>query len=138
MLNFKKTYTLPFKYSIPSYIDDFLKNTSILNLWLKYLKRFLYISLKGQKSLEVFNISENHKNILWINFSAPSLGDSLMDLSSRVLLKNRKVDLLTSNKNAYIFASDEFFSSVFDNKIEVIKKNYDLVIIDSYLSLIHI
>jgi ADP-heptose:LPS heptosyltransferase len=132
MLNFKKTYILPFKFPIPSYIDDFLKNTSILNLWLKYLKRFLYISLKGQKSLEVFHISENHKNILWINFSAPSLGDSLMDLSSRVLLKNRKVDLLTSSKNAYIFESDEFFSSVLIDKNEVIKKTYDLVIIDSY------
>ena len=132
MLNFKKTYVLPFKFPIPSYIDDFLKNTSFLNLWLKYLKRFLYISLKGQKSLEVFHISDNHKNILWINFSAPSLGDSLMDLSSRVLLKNRKVDLLTSSKNAYIFESDEFFSSVFIDKNEVIKKTYDLVIIDSY------
>ena len=73
-----------------------------------------------------------HKKILWVNISAPSLGDSLMDLSSRVLLKDRKVDLFTDNKNAELYQDDAVFSAIFTNKKEVDKNRYDLVIIDSY------
>ena len=53
-----------------------------------------------------------------------------MDLSSRVLLKDRKVDLFTDNKNSELYQDDAIFSAVFTNKKEVDK--YDLVIIDSY------
>jgi len=132
MLNFKETYTLPFKFWIPNYIDIFLKNMSATYRWIKYFKRYSYINLKGQGSLEVESISEAHKNILWINYSAPSLGDSLMDLSSRILLKDKKVDLLTNLKNGHIFESDKFFRNVFTNQSQVINNFYDLVILDSY------
>ena len=92
MLGYKKTFTLPFKFVIPNYIDEFLKKKSTTKLWVKYIKRYLYILFKGQQSLEILKISNEHKDILWINFSAPSIGDSLMDLSSRSLLSDRKVD----------------------------------------------
>ena len=132
MLDFKKTYTLPFKFLIPTYIDQFINDMSVFDCFLKYVKRYLYILIKGQKSLEVFDILDKHKKILWINFSAPSLGDSLMDLSSRILLTNKQVDLLTSEKNAHIFSADHYFSQVYSDKKEIIKKSYDLVILDSY------
>ena len=132
MFDYKKTYTLPFKFEIPNYTKKFLKNRSIIHNRIKYIKRYLYILLKSQKSLEVFKISARHKNILWINFSATSLGDSLMDLSSRVLLTDKKVDLLTDKKNAHLYHYDLCFSSIFTNSKEVINKSYDLVIIDSY------
>jgi len=132
MLGFKKTYTLPFKFLIPTYIDQFTNDMPVFDRLLKYIKRYLYILIKGQKSLEVFDILDKHKKILWINFSAPSLGDSLMDLSSRILLTNKLVDLLTSEKNAHIFSADHYFSHVYSDKKEIIKKSYDLVILDSY------
>jgi heptosyltransferase-2 len=95
----------------------------------------LYILLKRQKSLEISNISENHLDILWINLSAPSLGDSLMDLSSRKLLHKKNIDLFTDKKNAHIFSNDVYFSAVYvDIKDVINKKKYDLVIIDSYSS----
>ena len=67
MLDFKKTYTLPFKFLIPTYIDQFINDMSVFDRLLKYIKRYLYILIKGQKSLEVFNILDKHKKILWIN-----------------------------------------------------------------------
>ena len=130
MLGFEKTYTLPFKFDIPNYTKEFLKEKSVTKRWFKFIKRKILIILKQQKSLEITNILPEHKNILWVNISAPSLGDSLMDLSSRVLLKDRKVDLFTDNKNSELYQNDAVFSAVFTNKKEVAK--YDLVIIDSY------
>jgi len=132
MLNYKNTYTLPFKFSIPSFIDHFISKESNLKTKIKYLKRFIFILLKNQKSLEVFRITDAHQKILWINYSAPSLGDSLMDLSSRVLLKERKVDLLTDKKNVHLYSHDKYFSSIFENINDLKNNNYDLVIIDSF------
>ena len=132
MFDYKKTYTLPFKFEIPNYTKEFLKTKSFIKSWIKYSKRYLYILFKDQNSLETFQISDNHKDILWINFSAPSLGDSLMDLSSRVLLFDKNVDLLTDKNNVNLYQDDLFFSSIFSNQKEVINKSYDLVIVDSY------
>ena len=134
MPKFSKTHILPFKFSIPNYTQDFLNQTSIFKRWPKFIKRYLYIILKGQKNLEVFKISPNHKNILWINISAPSLGDSLMDLSSRVMLKGRSVDLFTDKKNAHIYMDDHIFNNIYTKTEDVRKSKYDLVIIDSYSS----
>jgi len=134
MPKFSKTYILPFKFSIPNYTQDFLNQTSIFKRWLKFIKRYLYIILKGQKNLEVFKISPDHKNILWINISAPSLGDSLMDLSSRVMLKSRNVDLFTDQKNAHIYMDDHIFNNIYTKIEDVDSFEYDLVIIDSYSS----
>ena len=89
MLGFKKTYILPFKFDIPNYAKEFLEKKSFIKLWIKFIKRYLYIHLKGQNSLEIYNILPEHKDILWINISAPSLGDSLTDLSSRIMLNGR-------------------------------------------------
>ena len=132
MFEYKKIHTLPFKFDIPNYTKEFLKNKSTIKSWIKYLKRYLYLIFKRQHLLEIFQISDKHINILWINFSAPSIGDSLMDLSSRVLLLDKKVDLLTDKKNAHLYHNDLFFSSVSTNQREIINKSYDLVIIDSY------
>ena len=134
MPKFSKTYILPFKFGIPNYTQDFLNQTPIFKRWPKFIKRYLYIILKGQKNLEVFKISPNHKNILWINISAPSLGDSLMDLSSRVMLKGRSVDLFTDQKNAHIYMDDHIFNNIYTDIEGVDSSKYDLVIIDSYSS----
>ena len=132
MLGYKKTYVLPFKFHIPNYAQEFLKKKSVIKTWLKFIKRYLYIILRRQKSREIYNIGPEHKNILWINISAPSLGDSLMDLSSRIMLKDRKVDLFTDNKNVDLYKDDFIFSTIYTNKKQVDNNKYDLVIIDSY------
>jgi len=132
MLGFKKTYTLPFKFDIPNYTQEFLEKKTLIKSKAKYIKRYLYIHLKGQNFCEIYNILPEHKKILWINISAPSFGDSLMDLSSRIMLKDRKVDLFTDNKNADLYKDDFIFSTIYTDKRQVDKSKYDIVIIDSY------
>jgi len=131
MFDYKKTYIFPFRYEIPNYSSVYLKSKLMLNARIKYLKRWLYRFAKGQKPLEIFNITNKHKKILWINISAPSLGDSLMDLSSRILLLDKEIDLLTDKKNADLYQNDVFFGNVFTSE-DQINNNYELVIIDSY------
>ena len=132
MLGFEKTYTLPFKYEIPNYTSVFLEESSITKRWIKFIKRYIYLAIKRQTALEIRQILPKHRNILWINLSAPSLGDSLMDLSSRVLLKGKEVDLFTDKKNASLYQDDPVFSRIFTQKAEVAQHKYDLVIVDSF------
>ena len=132
MLGYKKTYVLPFKFHIPNDAQEFLKQKSVIKTWIKFIKRYLYIILRRQKSREIYNIGPEHKNILWINISAPSLGDSLMDLSGSVLLKDRTIDLYTDKKNANLYQNDFIFSKIFTHNNKVDSSRYDVVIIDSY------
>jgi len=132
MLDFEKTYTLPFKFEIPNYIQEFLNKFFLIKSWVKFVKRYLYLNLKSQKLLEVSNILPEHNYILWINISAPSLGDSLMDLSSRIFLNGKKVDLFTDKKNSDLYKDDLIFSKIYTEKKYVVQNKYDLVIIDSY------
>ena len=132
MLGFKKTNTFSFKHDIPNYISVYLKQRSITYSFVKYTKRLLFLILKRQNIHELDEIMPTHKNILWINISAPSLGDSLMDLSSRILLKERNVDLFTHKKNADLYRSDKVFRNIYTNKNKFNPLQYDLVIIDSY------
>ena len=132
MSGFSKTFTLPFESKIPSYTDDFLRNASLLKFKLKYFRRQIYLTYKKQKSLEIHSILPKHQKILWINLSAPSLGDSLMDLSSRILLHNKQVELFTNVKNASLYQHDKIFKAVFTKKEELINFKYDLIIVDSF------
>jgi len=58
----------------------------------------------------------------------------LMDLSSRVMLKGRNVDLFTDKKNAHIYTDDHIFSNIYTKTEDIDSSEYDLVIIDSYSS----
>ena len=132
MLTFNRTYKLPFKYAIPTYTNQFLKKKAIHQRFIKFFKRYIYIVLKGQKNLEIFSILPSHHKILWINLSASSLGDSLMDLSSRVMLSDKNIDLYTNKKNKHIYQNDEIFNNVFSQIDKILINDYDLVILDSY------
>ena len=132
MLAFNRTYQLPFKYAIPTYTKQYLKKKNIYQRFFKFFKRYIFIVLKSQKNLEIFSILPCHHKILWINLSASSLGDSLMDLSSRVMLSDKNVDLFTNKKNKHIYQSDEIFNNIFSQINEMQNIKYNLVILDSY------
>ena len=132
MKSYKRTYTLPFKFDIPNYTQDFINKNYLILTYFKFLKRSIYLILKNQSKLEIQKIHPSHQKILWINLSAPSLGDSLMDLSSRILLKDRIIDLYTNKKNFHLFINDEVFNNVYSQAEELEKNSYDLVILDSY------
>ena len=134
MIHFSRTYSLPFKYNIPNFILIHLHQIALYKRALKFFRRYLYILINGQKSLEVFRLLAEHKKILWINVSAISIGDSLMDLSSRHLINDRQIDLFTDKKNSNIYKDDIYFDKVFTNLRDLDKAEYDVVILDSYSS----
>lgn len=73
--------------------------------------------------------------ILWINLSAPSLGDCLMDLASISLLtRYHDVWLLTHPKNKELCDLIDGFQAVFDSVDEVNHSmiNIDFIICDSF------
>ncbi len=129
------TTSLPETLFVPSGAKKFIESGEVYRFyWLiKFAKRYFVYWVIGR----VFGlVSEREaiageQNILWINFSAPSLGDSLMDLSARVLLADRKLDLFTSKKNSKLYQNDRWFTEVFDSSKKMTKK-YDLVICDSF------
>lgn len=132
MLGFDRTFNFPFNNNIPNYAERHFQEAPLLKRIFKFIRRYLFILAHGQKNLEVFSISAKHSRILWLNYSAPSLGDSLMDLSSRVMLEGKKVDLFTSSKNAHIYFDDDIFNKVYYNEDKFKDKKYDLVIVDSF------
>lgn len=132
MLGFYRTYTTPFKEKIPAYVDDFFSEVSVFKRFLRFFSRYVYAEFSLRNSRRVEKISERHKRILWIQWVDSNLGDSLMDLSSRVLLADKRVDLLTKKYTASIYKDDDVFDRIFTNSIQCNPDDYDLLIIDSY------
>jgi hypothetical protein len=135
-LLFRRFWVIPTKDFVPSDQHCFLGDRLSKPSWLfKCVKRYLFFLLSGQVFFEVNNIPDSAGRILWVNLAAPSLGDTLMDVSGRVFLSGREVHLLTHKKNKELFASDPVFSRVFTNAAEIdpnCRKTYNLVILDSY------
>ena len=136
----KRSWQLPI--SVPSDVNRFVSEGNVSSLkWLfKYFKRrffcFIFVEAFGFIP-EKKNISPSHKRILWINWAASSLGDSLMDLSSRVLLADREVILLTHPKNADLYMKDDpVFTAVYTNPRLLVAEHgsnaFDIVICDSF------
>ena len=132
-MRYRETFTFPFQAKIPGLVNEFIDKEKGLWSFVKFFKRSLILFFFRQSGLEKDAIRDV-KKILWINLSAPSLGDSLMDLSSRVLLNDCHLSLFTSLDNAHIFYDDEFFSEVFVKESEIKYQNFDFIILDSYSS----
>jgi hypothetical protein len=94
------------------------------------------MAMTGQDLSEINFIPPTARRILWVNQTAPSLGDALMDTSARSLLQGRTVHLLTSDKNAGLFQGDDYFERVFDDARPPKELHqecpYDLAILDSF------
>ncbi len=131
------SWNMRVSYFVPSDQSNFLEFEGWKFKWVfKYLKRRVYIWVFTRRDLLLESIPKDAKRILWINLSAPSLGDSLMDLSGRVLLEGIKVDLLTDPKNVELYRNDVLFDNVFSHSTEIVNENlcssYDLFILDSF------
>ncbi len=109
------------------------------NLWrtsLRFLKRRLVFGITGQQRLMMHQFPSTTRRVLWINQTAPSLGDALMDTAGRILLSSFEVTLLTDKKNADLFRADPIFRNTFTNWTEAKHQHderpYDLIILDSF------
>jgi hypothetical protein len=126
--------------NIPSGVSAFLESGDALKIrWMiKFCKRLIVYWIVGRLCGFVRYgdqvVTGAEKKILWINLSAPSLGDAMVDLAPVRMLSGMEVWLLTSAKNAFLFDGAEEFRWVGSStKLlrEVSETVFDLVIVDS-------
>ncbi|MCP3924797.1 MAG: glycosyltransferase family 9 protein [Desulfobacterales bacterium] len=127
-----KLCTPPTLYPIPTTPLNNILKKSKFKVLRRFIRRFMNVAIKGQLKLELEYIKPEHKKILWVSLNMPQIGDSLMDLSSRVLLKDRKVDLFSKENVCSLFRYDDFFNRLISNEKELVDKRYDLIIIDIF------
>ena len=53
MSTFEKTFKLPFKFDIPNLTNDYIKKRFSIKTWFKFLRRWLFLTIYGQRSLEI-------------------------------------------------------------------------------------
>ncbi|MDP9108836.1 MAG: hypothetical protein M3N23_07180 [Pseudomonadota bacterium] len=124
--------TPPFSRDLPIDLHP-LHGKSTLSLLWRRTRPWLTLLLARQGGLIRSDIPANARRILWIYKGTPQVGDALMDLSSRVMLRGRvEVDLLTDPHLAQLFAADEIFQRVLSDSAQLKVDDYDLVIADSY------
>lgn len=111
-----------------------VRNKSALSLLWRRLRPAISLALRHQFPLQREQIDRNLRRVLWIYKGSPQIGDSLMDLASRVLLAQHgiKVDLCTDPHLAKLYHADDVFGSVFSDASQLAPHDYDLVILDSF------
>ncbi|NEX60680.1 glycosyltransferase family 9 protein [Noviherbaspirillum galbum] len=98
------------------------------------LRPGLGLAMHGQHRLQRPFIERGMRRLLWICKGVPQIGDSLMDLSSRVMLAARghRVDLCTEAHLAELYRSDDVFRRCVSDASALSPADYDLVILDSF------
>lgn len=103
---------------------------------IKFLKRRFVMMVLGQGKRELLVLPERGLKVLWINRSAPSIGDALMDLSGRELLRGHELHLFGYSNYANLFEGDRYFSNVYCELRQLFRVSkrikFDVVILDSF------
>jgi ADP-heptose:LPS heptosyltransferase len=123
----------PFSSPIPLDLGP-VSNKPALSLAWRRVRPALSLGLRAQTHLQRPFIDRGMRRVLWIYKGSPQIGDSLMDLASRVMLAARgcQVDLCTDPHLAELYRADDVFRRVFSDAGSVTSADYDLVILDSF------
>ncbi|ANI21771.1 hypothetical protein AB870_04645 [Pandoraea faecigallinarum] len=113
--------------------DVFLQRTSRLSVAKKYLHRRVRLALSGQARREVRHVAPGAR-VLWIYGGKASVGDAVMDMSGRALLRDREghIDLLVGPNLKAVFEGDDIFRKIFDDPAAVNPADYDVVVLQEF------
>ncbi|WP_353193498.1 glycosyltransferase family 9 protein [Pandoraea pnomenusa] len=113
--------------------DVFMQRTSSLTVAKKYLHRRLRLAMSGQANREVPHVAPDAR-VLWIYGGKASVGDAVMDMSGRALLRDREgpIDLLISPGLKAVFEGDDIFRNIFDDPARVNPGDYDVVVLQEF------
>lgn len=112
---------------------DFVDSKNLAKrVWLR-AKRDLVLFFTLQLSLAKKQIPTDAKRILYVYLGTPNLGDSIMDLSPRVLWTEQglKVDLYTSTVIASLYEGDPSFHRIISCPKDF-SDDYDFIVLQSY------
>ncbi|GAC1408014.1 MAG: hypothetical protein NVSMB6_06480 [Burkholderiaceae bacterium] len=124
----------PFKQKVAISLSPVAHKSKIRLLW-RWLRPWLTLIVFRQFALLHEKMEAGRvPRVLWIYKGTPQVGDALMDLSSRVLLRGltTRLDLLTDPHLAKLFAFDDIFSNVQADPSSLRADDYDVVILDSF------
>jgi Glycosyltransferase family 9 (heptosyltransferase) len=122
-----------FRGQIPSNFEHYERTHTLWRrVWMR-LKRDMILLMTGQLFLAKQQIPASAVKILYVYLGTPQLGDSIMDLSSRVLWQQRgvRVDLYTHGSIAAFYRNDPSFERVISDPKEL-QDRYDFVVLQSY------
>lgn len=113
--------------------DVFMQRTSALTVAKKYLHRRVRLAMSGQTRHEVRHVAPGER-VLWIYGGKASVGDAVMDLSGRALLRDRAgpVDLLITPGLKAVFEGDDIFRHVYGDPAQVNPADYDVVVLQEF------
>ncbi|MGZ5891637.1 MAG: glycosyltransferase family 9 protein [Caldimonas sp.] len=125
------TYTPPFPQPIASNVERYLAVTPLSKMVSRRARRWLWLAVNGQLGLERSKIAASDRRVLWIHSGMPQVGDSLMDLACRELLRGsgRRIDLLIDPHLVPLYASDEVFTHAYGDPAEAAGNDYDLAVV---------
>ena len=133
----EETWFPPFPQALPSSVDTYVRQTTVLRAVRRRALRSLNLWLHGQAPLVRARVEPSqHTRILWIHFGTPQVGDSLTDLAARALLRGKleRLDLLTDAHLLPLYRSDAVFSNVTSSARDLPADGYDLVMLHSMSS----
>lgn len=125
-----RSVTLPYA-GVPqeAYVVHGVKD--FLSIWKKFLHRWLLLLIHRQRAL-MCDAAPPNGRVLFIYHGVNNFGDAIMDLSGRVLLKERRgIDLLLSPEISSLFMDDDVFDNVFTNIDDVNNIKYDFIILNT-------
>lgn len=133
---FNQRFILGFNTKIPHHIEQFRGRESFisgLKQTIRTYRRFFTLFFSKQLPLELELIPPRAVKILWFNPSSTSIGDSIMELSGRSLLRDDKFELhlLSDRKNSSLYGEDRVFKKVFNDPNQILE-SYDLILLDVY------
>lgn len=118
---------------VVSNIPEFLAHKPLRRrVWLR-AKRDLALALSGQLALARRTVPAGARKVLYVYLGTPNLGDSIMDLSPRVLWKDRplQVDMLTSPAVAAFYKDDPSFHRIVCD-VRSLAEDPDFIVLHSY------
>ncbi len=118
--------------------NEYLNEMGYSKIGWRAIRRNLFYFINGQEKFHLNSIELIGKKVVWIYLGENQIGDALMDLAPRSLLKENGyiVDLLTTKKIASLFKYDEWFNDVIiDNDDPPNKYDFAIVISKKHRSL---
>lgn len=105
----------------------FFKRISRFTVVKKHLHRRLVMARQSRR--EVFRIEPNQR-VLWIYYGKHAIGDAIMELSGRALLRDRPgpVDLLTTSSLKTLFDGDDVFRHIYEGLDRIDPDDYDVIL----------
>lgn len=112
---------------------DYAQSEGLSKLGWRQLRKICYLHLHRQAHLQRNTAHPQWRKGLWIYQRTPQIGDSLMDLAPRGLLKLKgmEMDLMIPPPLMPLFEGDNNFRKIFSTPAPLIDSVYDFVVIQS-------